>query len=242
MDLINIEQLSVDSRVRDVSFNLCKGEMLGLIGPNGAGKSTLLNAIVGIEASEGNIFLKGSSIESYSPKQRARIIGLQPQSINSAWSLNVRDVVALGRMPWGDEENSAIDTAIIQANITEFTDRKVTELSGGERARVWMARVLAGQPDIILADEPISHLDIHYQLEVMNLLRSFSQNECSTIVALHDLSLAARYCDRLCLLRNGRIHAIGTPANVLTNDNLTACYGIEVEIDLHRQPPVVVPL
>ena len=241
MDLISLQNISVDTRLKDISFTLKEGEILGLIGPNGAGKSTLLNTIVGIEEYLGDILLESKPISTYTPKQRARLIGLQPQAINSVWSLSVADVVALGRMPWGDENQEAINSAMHKASIADFAERKINELSGGERARVWLARVLAGDPKILLADEPISSLDIHYQLEVMNLLKEFKNAGNSVIVSLHDLSLAARYCDRLCLLNKGKLVALGGVKNVLTHDILNQCYGIPVDIDLNRQPPLILP-
>ena len=241
MDLIKVNNLCVGSRLTDVSISLESGAVLGLIGPNGAGKSTLLNAIIGLEDSSGDIYLQNKPIDSYTKKQRARIIGLQPQTINSVWSLTVKDVVALGRMPWGDENEQAILEAMQKACVTEFAARRVNELSGGERARVWLARVLAGQPEVILADEPISSLDIHYQVEVMELLADFAKENKGVIVAIHDLSLAARYCDKVCLLNEGSVIAMGEVEQVLTKDLLSASYGIDVDVDLTRQPPIVLP-
>lgn len=241
MALISTNALCINGRVKSVSFELHKGEVLGLIGPNGAGKTTLLHSLVGIEHGSGEIFINGQPFDSMPPKQRARLIGLQPQTVNCAWSLTVFDVVALGRLPWGDNNDTFIQQAMQRAGITELAGRSIDHLSGGERARVWLARVLAGQPQILLVDEPIANLDIHYQLTVMNVLKSYAEEGHGVMVAMHDLSLAARFCDRLCLMNRGALVAQGKPEDVLTEDLLTTTYGVPVDIDLQRQPPIVQP-
>jgi len=241
MALITIDNLTVEQRLKSVSLELHRGELLGLIGANGAGKSTLLHTIAGLQESSGSIKIDDSPINSISPHERARIIGIQPQAVSSAWALTVADIVALGRMPWGDEEEAAIERAIERAGISEFRDRIIDQLSGGERARVWLARVLAGEPQLLLVDEPIASLDIHYQLAVMEVLKNYSREDNGVIVAIHDLSLAARFCDRLCLLDKGELIALGTPAEVLTETLLSRAYGVPVDIDLDRNPPVVLP-
>lgn len=241
MALISTQLLTVDERVKNLSIELHRGEILGLIGPNGSGKSTFLHALVGLENYTGKIESAGEGLESYSRAQRARLIGLQPQAISSAWPISVKDVVTLGRIPWGDEDADEINQAMQLAGINDFADRRVDHLSGGERARVWLARVLAGQPQILLADEPVANLDIHFQLSVMNVLKNYAAQEHGVIVALHDLSLAARYCDKLCLLKNGECIAVGSPAEVLTESLLHSVYEVEVDVDLNRTPPVVLP-
>lgn len=241
MALIAIDKLSVDTRVRNASLELHAGEILGLIGPNGAGKSTLLNAVSGIQASEGKISIDDCDSETISPRQRARLVGLQPQTVNSAWSIYVSDVVELGRLPWGDHDDDAIQQAIEWAGINEFTHRKIDELSGGERARVWLARVLSGQPKILLADEPIANLDIHYQVAVMDVLRRYADQSHGVMIAIHDLCLAARYCDRLCLMDKGKIIATGKTEEVLKKDLLSDTFGIPVNVNLEHNPPIVLP-
>ncbi len=192
MALISTHQLTVESRLKNASVELQPGEVLGLIGPNGAGKSTLLNALAGIVEYDGIININNRAANTYDSKHRAQLVGLLPQSVNSAWSINVTDVVELGRLPWGDNDNAAIQQAVESAGIQEFSLRKIDELSGGERARVWLARVLAGQPEILLADEPIANLDIHYQIAVMDVLKKYANENHGVIIAIHDLSLAAR--------------------------------------------------
>ena len=241
MALISTESLTIDKRVKGLSIELHRGEVLGLIGPNGAGKSTFLHALVGLEDYTGKIESDDVDLSGFSRTQRARLIGLQPQTVSSTWPITVRDVVTLGRIPWGDEDSDAINQAMQLAGISDFADRRVDHLSGGERARVWLARVLAGQPQVFLADEPVANLDIHFQLSVMDVLKDYAAQEHGVIVALHDLSLAARYCDKLCLLKEGECVAIGSPAEVLTESLLHSVYGVEVDVDLNRMPPVVLP-
>ena len=241
MALIKINNLTVEQRLKSVSLELQRGELLGLIGANGAGKSTLLHTIAGLQESSGSIKIDGNPIHPIPPHKRARIIGIQPQAVSSAWALTVADIIALGRMPWGDEDKAAIERAIERAGVGEFRDRIIDQLSGGERARVWLARVLAGEPQLLLSDEPIASLDIHYQLAVMEVLKNYSREDNGVIVAIHDLSLAARFCDRLCLLDKGELIALGTPAEVLTEALLSRAYGVPVDIDLERNPPVVLP-
>ncbi len=239
--LLSIQQVSVSKRVDSVTFEHHRGELLGLIGANGAGKSTLLHAAAGLETYSGEILLDGRSFDLIPPHERARIVSIQPQIVSSAWSLTVADIVALGRMPWGDEKQSAIKQAMERAGISDFATRNIDHLSGGERARVWLARVLAGEPQLLLADEPIASLDIHYQLAVMEVLKQYAQESKGVIVAIHDLSLAARFCDRICLMHHGKMIAIGIPAEVLTEKLLSTAYGVPVDIDLERDPPVVLP-
>ncbi len=241
MALIQARSLAVNHRIRGIDLNLENGELLGLIGPNGAGKSTLLNALGGTESFSGELWIEGQGAHTLTPEGRARRIGLQPQAVVSAWSLPVQEVVALGRMPWGDEDPESISEAMALAEVGSLAHRRVDELSGGERARVWLARVLAGRPRVLLADEPIASLDLHYQLAVMNILKNYARDGNGVILAIHDLSLAARYCDRICLLQGGEVIALGSPREVLTAPLLSAAFEVPVEVDLERSPPIVLP-
>jgi ABC-type cobalamin/Fe3+-siderophores transport system ATPase subunit len=242
MALIMAQNVSVDTRVKNANLEVNAGEILGIIGPNGAGKSTLLNALAGIIECSGEIIINDRPSDSLDSKHRAQLIGLLPQAINSAWSINVFDVVELGRLPWGDANPDAIKQAMEWTSIEIFSTRKIDELSGGERARVWLARVLAGHPKVLLADEPIANLDIHYQISVMDVLRKYTRENNGVILAIHDLSLAARYCDRLCLMNQGNIVAAGKPEEVLTAKLLTQTFGIAVDVNLAHNPPIVFPL
>jgi len=241
MALIEVKDLYLPKRLEHISLQLNDGEMLGLIGPNGSGKSSLLNVLGNVINAEGELTMQGEPIHALTDLERAKKIGLLPQEAAVAWSLRVEDVVALGRLPWRDKDNTKINQAIDQAGIRQLLGRSVDRLSGGERARVWLARVLAGTPRILLADEPIASLDIHHQLSVMDVLKKHAIPGQAVIVALHDLALAARYCDRLCLLHEGKLVAMGESSEVLTEDMLFRTYGIKVEVDLKRCPPLVMP-
>lgn len=242
MALIESRELQLPGRLQPLSFQLQPGELLGLIGPNGAGKSSLLHCLGGIESYGGEVWLEGRELRQWSPQTRAQQIGLLPQRGQSAWALKVADIVALGRLPWGDEDAEAISRAAQLAGVEQWMQRPVAQLSGGEQARVWLARVLAGEPQLLLADEPLASLDLYYQCRVLECLRDYASGERAVILSLHDLALAARSCDRLCLLDHGRVHALGSPAQVLTVENLRAVYGIEAKIDLQAEPPLVAAL
>ncbi len=239
MDLIDIRQLHCGSRLQNVSLTLRAGEVLGVIGPNGSGKSSLLQCLAGLLDYDGEILFEGKALADMPHQQRARHIGYQPQSAESAWALSVEDVVALGRLPWGDRQAEAIGQAVHQTGIEALLDRRVDRLSGGEQARVWLARVLAGQPRVLLADEPIASLDLLHQRSVMDALRAYADGGQGVMLAIHDFGLAARYCDSLCLMRNGAVHALGTPAEVLTEAHLSEVFQVPVYVDLKAAHPVV---
>lgn len=239
MALITIEQLQLDSRLAGISLTLQAGELLGVIGPNGAGKSSLLECIAGLQAYGGRIALEGQDLSRLHGLGRARRIALLPQRCQSAWALKVADVIALGRLPWGDEDADLIRRAAEKTGVSTWLDACVDQLSGGEQARVWLARVLAGQPDIILADEPLASLDLHYQQRVLELLRTHAQAQRSVILSIHDLNLAANWCDRLVLLDGGRVHAIGTPRQVLTPEAIRQVYRVEAEVDFSMEQPLI---
>jgi iron complex transport system ATP-binding protein len=236
---MSINNLSVDHRLQSIDLELKQGEVLGLIGPNGAGKSSLLSALSGLVNHTGLVEFNGINLASLTALERARSIALQPQFVESAWALSVHDVVSLGRLPWGDCDQKIIKSAMQQANVTELANRHVDELSGGEKARVWLARVLANQADVLLVDEPVANLDIHYQRDVMNLLSDYARSGHGVIIAIHDLSLAARYCDRLCLLDNSKMVKSGRVEEVLTDKILSTVFNTDVFINLESNPPVV---
>jgi ABC-type cobalamin/Fe3+-siderophores transport system ATPase subunit len=245
MALIEITELNVNQRLRNIELDLHSGEVLGLIGPNGAGKSTLLHCLASIEKYQGKIQLNGSDLQQLLPQQRAQQLALLPQKDHSAWALSVRDIITLGRLPWQDEDAEKILHAAELAGVSHWLDQPVDQLSGGEQARVWLARVLAGEPQVLMADEPLASLDLYYQFRVLELLRSYAASKNgqsqprAVLVSIHDLSLAARYCDRLCLLHQGRIIALGTPAEVLTPEHLHTAYQVNAQINLNANPPFV---
>ncbi len=241
MELISMSRLTVDQRLRDVSLSLNKGEVLGVLGANGAGKSTLLHCLAGIQTYQGEILLNGQPLAKTPERQRAQQIGFLPQSSQSAWALSVRDVISLGRLPWGDANMEAIEQAATATGVSDWLERPVDRLSGGQQARVWLARVLAGQPKILLADEPVASLDLNQQQQVLRMLRDYARGGCGVMLSIHDLSLAARYCDRLCLLHEGHLLALGTVSEVLTVENLQRAFGVDAHIDLLAKPPIVIP-
>lgn len=239
MALITLKNVCLDQRLAAVSLDLHAGEVLGLIGPNGAGKTSLLHCIAGIESFQGDIFLQGQALHQHSALSKARLLGLLPQGCQSAWSLRVRDIISLGRLPWQDDSPEKIRRAAEMTGVFAWLDHPVDQLSGGEQVRVWLARVLAGEPSVLLADEPLASLDLYYQIHVLSLLREYSQQQRGVILSMHDLAMAARVCDRICLMHQGQVFALGTPEEVLTAENIMAVYQVEVHLDLTATPPVV---
>lgn len=239
MALMTARQVSVAKRVKAVDLELAEGEVVGLIGPNGAGKSTLLNALAGIQNYQGQVLFEGNNINDLAPRQRAQKIALQPQFISSAWSLCVHDIVSFGRIPWGDTEQTIIHQAMQQANVEQLSQRHVDELSGGEKARVWLARMLANQADVLLMDEPVANLDIHYQHDVLKILQAYARQDHAVMIAIHDLSLAARYCDRIYLMDKSKIVESGRVDEVLTESILSETFEVDIHVNLDADPPVV---
>jgi iron complex transport system ATP-binding protein len=239
MVVMTARGVTVDRRLRDVDLELRGGEVTGLIGPNGAGKSTLLHALAGIQRCGGRIDLDGKDLGSLAAGERARRISLQPQFVSSAWSLCVSDIVSFGRIPWGDMDQRIIGESMRVAGVDGLATRRVDELSGGERARVWLARVLAGRADVLLMDEPVASLDIHYQHEVMRVLSSHAKSGHAVMIAIHDLSLAARYCDSLCLLEDAGLVSTGSVDEVLNEPLLARVFRADIHVDLKANPPVV---
>jgi len=211
------------------------GEVTGLLGPNGSGKSTLLRLLAGVLAPEsGVVTLDGRPLPDVGRRAVARRVAVVEQQADTQVALTVVDVVRLGRIPhrraWapaapGDEE--AVRTALERTGLTDKADRPWHSLSGGERQRVHIARALAQEPRELLLDEPTNHLDIQHQLALMSLV---SELRVTTVVALHDLNLAAMYCDRLAVLKQGRVVAAGTPREVLTESLVADVYGVRATV------------
>ncbi len=241
MDLIRAEGLQVSrdgiSVLEHVSFSLGAGEILGLVGPNGAGKTTILKLLAGVLKTErGQIEALGKSIARISRQTLARELGYLPQEAEVHWPLAVERVVALGRvphlMPWEDlksVDERIIEDAMRATDTIRLRGRRIDHLAGGEKALVMIARLLAGEPKILLADEPVQGLDPSHALQVMELLRGIASNDRGVLVVLHDLALASRFCDRILLLREGRIVASGKPEDVFTPEHLKASYHIEAK-------------
>lgn len=213
------------------------GEVVGLIGPNGAGKSTLMRAALGLIPAEGLRLLGGDPVAGLTPRERARRAAWLPQEREIAWPISVRTLVALGRAPWRSAsaplnagDHAAIDAAMVATDVARFADRPATALSGGERARVLIARALAQQTPLVVADEPAAGLDPAHQIALMQAFRALAAEGRGALVSMHDLGLAARSCDRLVALSVGRVAASGTPAEVLTPARLSAIYGVTARI------------
>ena len=239
MALIELHELAVPGRLAPVSLTLDAGRVLGVIGPNGSGKSTLLHAIAGVLSCSGRAVFQGHELSTVESNERARRIALQPQFVEVAWSLPVRSVVALGRLPWGDEDEERIERAMTDAGVLPLADRAVDRLSGGEQARVWLARLLAHEPELWLADEPIASLDLKYQRLVLDRLRRYADDGGSVMLAIHDLALAARYCDRLCLLDGKGGVRTGSVEEVMQEAVLSRAFDVPLRVDLDVQPPIV---
>lgn len=236
-----VDQLSVSlakTRIlRDVSFAAEGAQFIGLIGPNGVGKTTLLRAIAGLIPFQGSVTLDGASLASMLPRSRARAIAYLSQGAGSHWPLEASRLVALGRLPHlapfrrpGPEDEAAITRALQLAGAEEFIGRDVLTLSGGERGRVLLARALAVEAPLLLVDEPVAALDPYHQIRIMEVLRAYADKGRTVIAVLHDLTLAARHCDRLVLLDSGWIKADGPPGDVLTPQNIRDTYRVEVVI------------
>ncbi|MEP5764940.1 MAG: ABC transporter ATP-binding protein [Halieaceae bacterium] len=224
--------------LRQVSLTVASGEVVGLIGPNGAGKTTLLKVMANLLAADaGSVSLNEQPLADVTEMQRSRELAYLAQGAPAHWPLQVEKVVELGRIPhrawWqglADDDRSAVEQAMANAEVEHLRERLVTTLSGGERTRVLLARVFATQPQIILADEPVASLDPYHQLHVMQLLRDHARAGGGVLVVLHDLNLAARFCDRLVLLHEGRLQCEGPVRNVLENPVLADAYGVQVDI------------
>ena len=217
-----------------VSFELNRNEFVALVGPNGAGKTTLMRAMAGIEASNGKIEFAGAALADLSLRERARKIAYLPQGHVFHWPMPVESVVALGRLPYADfftrpakGDDIAVAKAIAETGIAALLHRTVTTLSGGEQARVALARVLATQAPVILADEPTMSLDPKHQLIVMNLLKQAAHSGAAVLAVVHDLTLAARFCDRVLMMNNGRLVVDAAPEQALTPDRLSEVFGVD---------------
>jgi iron complex transport system ATP-binding protein len=225
--------------LHDVSFEILRGEVVALVGPNGAGKSSLIKVLAGLLApTRGSVVFEGQRLGEMPTAERARAIAYLPQARELHWPLAVRDIVALGRLPHPMASVSAHDAAIraamVQMDVVAHQMRPVLELSGGEQARVLMARALAQEPRLLLADEPTAGLDLAHQLSLMDVFCARAAAGSASVVALHDLALAARVADRVVLMNEGQIVAAGVPDEVLTEALIGGVFGVpmrRVQVD-----------
>ncbi|HEY9019923.1 MAG: ABC transporter ATP-binding protein [Paracoccaceae bacterium] len=248
MTLLSLDNLTVRRGecpvVDHVSLSVHAGECVGLIGPNGAGKTTLLRAALGLEPFSG-----ASSLASLSAAERARAAAFLPQARQIAWPMAVETLVALGRVPHlprgstpGAVDRAAIDDALHRLGLDGFRQRIATQLSGGEQGRVLIARALAQQTPLLLADEPIAGLDPAQQIATMQVFSGLAQEGRAVVVSLHDLGLAARHCTRLILMHQGRLVADGAPDDVLTADLMAQVFGISIWRQDSPLGPVLQPM
>ncbi|WGS20497.1 MULTISPECIES: ABC transporter ATP-binding protein [unclassified Bradyrhizobium] len=235
--------------LHDISLSLSSGHLVALVGPNGAGKTTLLRALAGLIPSSGDIRIGGDALSSLSLRERARRFAYLPQGHMVHWPLPARDIVALGRYPHGatdparlsPDDMEAVLRAMQAVDVTAFSDRRVTELSGGERSRVALARVLAVEAPVILADEPTASLDPRHQIDVMQRLRSVADTGVLVIVVTHDLGLAARFADHVLVLSEGRLASQGAPAEALSEAVMAEVFRISAYRAEYQREAVIVP-
>jgi iron complex transport system ATP-binding protein len=232
-----------------ISLSLSSGHLVALVGQNGAGKTTLLRALAGLVPSDGAIHVGGDALSSLPLRERARRFAYLPQGHIVHWPLPARDIVALGRYPHGatdpgrlaPKDAEAVLRAMQATDVVEFSDRRVTELSGGERSRVALARVLAVEAPVILADEPTASLDPRYQIDVMKSLRAAADEGVLVIVVTHDLGLAARFADTVLVLSEGRLAAHGAPAAALSDDIMGEVFRVSAYRAEYQREAVIVP-
>lgn len=228
--------------LEEVAFKVGSGEILAVVGPNGVGKSSLIKAASGVlPVMRGRVLVAGQEVGLLAPDRRARLIGVVPQATHVPPAFTARQVVLMGRTPYlgwlqrerlSDHEQAAL--AMARTQTLDLADRPMGELSGGEQQRVLVARTLAQAASVLLLDEPTTHLDLRHQDEVLRLVRGLARGEgLAVLIALHDLNLVARYADRVALLSDGRLKALGLPRDVLTPEELAAAYGVKIHVMDH---------
>lgn len=250
-ELLQVEGLKVtlggNTILDGVELSIKPNEFVVIVGPNGAGKTTLLKSAAGLVAADGKIALGGAALSRLSVMERARRVAYLPQGHVFHWPLTVEDVVGLGRLPCtsgadlSTADREAVKRAMDETGTAEFAERPVTTLSGGERARVALARVLATESKLVLADEPTASLDLRYQLIVLDTLHRHTQKGGAVVAVLHDIGLAARRADRIIVMKEGRIVGDGPPRDVLTPDLIADTFSVDVQIVTMADGPVVIP-
>jgi iron complex transport system ATP-binding protein len=253
--MLKIQNLSVSygshSILHDVSFNVQSGEILALIGPNGAGKSTLIRAASGVIPYTGHVRTNGDDFVSLSPIQRAKYIAIVPQAVSMPPAYTVWETVLLGRTPYlgflgqpSEKDEEIARQSLQRVSALHFAERRVGELSGGEQQRILLARALCQSTPILLLDEPTAHLDLQYQVGLLELVTELAHKDnLAVLIALHDLNLAAHYADRIALMVAGSIKAMGKPKEVLLPELIAEAYCLPVQVVKHPflDIPLVLP-
>lgn len=254
IEINNIEFGYRESLVlKGISFNIEKGEFISIIGPNGSGKSTLLKTLNNLYVPKGGIiFVDGEEIDNYKKKDLAKKIAMVPQDTAIDYEFTVEDIVLMGRNPYKgrfqkdtEDDYKIVYEAMERTNTLYLKDRLITEISGGERQRVIIAKALAQKPSIILLDEPTSHLDINHQMDILNLLKTLNEEKGTTIIlVIHDINLASRYSDKIVLINQGKVQGIGTPEEVITINNMESTYNMKVVIEKNKytDAPYLTPI
>lgn len=239
--------------VNDLDVTLPEGRFTVILGANACGKSTLLRGLARLlTPASGRVLLGGEDVRNLAPKALARRVGFLPQAATAPGGVTVAELVARGRYPhqrlmqqWSPEDADAVNRAMRSTGVASLRDRLINELSGGQRQRAWIAMLLAQETPVMLLDEPTTYLDVAHQLEVLELCRRLNKDEGRTVVlVLHDLDQACRYADHLVVMRDGRVLATGTPADVMTVDLIAEAFGLHAIVQPHpvTRTPMVVPI
>lgn len=227
---LSARELTLERRLDHISFTLEPGRITAICGPNGAGKSSLLQLLAGLlHADKGEVVLDAEPLRAMTQRARARRIGYLPQTPEIAWDVPVHSLVALGRLPHGDNSIGPVEAALDALDLRVLEHRRAQSLSGGEAARVLLARVLAGEPDWILADEPLAALDLSHQLALVRHLRRAADNGAGVVLVLHDLAMAMNHADRVLVLDHGRLAADGTAAEALSPARIAEVWGVATQ-------------
>jgi iron complex transport system ATP-binding protein len=243
-EVLRIEHLSMvfndHKAVNDVSYSLPKGKLVGLIGPNGCGKSTMMKCICKIhQMTDGKIFVGGQDISNMRPAEVSKLVASVPAEAGQTFGMTVMDMVMLGRYPFIDkiwweteDDERVVREALRTFGIDHLRRKKVSTLSSGERQRALIAKAYVQQPILMLVDEPTSHLDMKYKLDVMEYLQNMARNDMTVLVAEHDISLMARYCDLCVIMKKGQIIDIGDPKKVVTEQLIRDVYEVDARVGL----------
>ncbi|MBN1193812.1 MAG: ABC transporter ATP-binding protein [Methanomicrobiaceae archaeon] len=252
MVIAEVRDLTFSYQEREVlsgiSFTLDEGQVLGVVGPNGCGKTTLIKCLDRILAPEGSVEIRGKELAQYHSDELARTVAYVPQALSIGMAMNVLEVVLMGRRPhvrWSvsDADLVMVTGMLARLGIQHLAFRKLTQVSGGERQKVMIARALVQEPALLLLDEPTSALDVRHQLEVMSLIRSVVREQnIAALMAIHDLNLAARFCDALIVLHHGRVIAAGPPGTLLAPPLIEQVYGVRAVVGTEGGLPFILPV